>query len=169
MGADFRVFRGCCARATRLAARRAEPLFLLACAVLRSRPNKTRFFRSRTRLSVDFDRLGALPDAPGRSFWRPGVPLGILLAFPGRGKDAPGRSRDAPETLPRSIRDALGRHEASRKGPEINFGSILGALRAPRDRFSIDLCDEFRSLLRASCPANGIALYGSAHRRTHAA
>ena len=36
LGADFRVFRGCYARATRLAARRAEPLFLLA-GVVRNR------------------------------------------------------------------------------------------------------------------------------------
>ena len=93
-GSIFEVFRGCIARATRLAARRAEPLFLLAGAVLsrvrrlyrktknrrkstknRSddasrtrRARKTRFFRSRTRLGVDFGRPSALPSAPGRPF-----------------------------------------------------------------------------------------------------
>ena len=36
LGPIFIVFRGCIARATRLAARRAEPLFLLAGALLRS-------------------------------------------------------------------------------------------------------------------------------------
>ena len=63
-----------------------------------NRAKKTRFFRSRTRLGVDLGRLGALPDAPRRSFWRPGSRLGIFRALPGRARDAPGRSRDAPET-----------------------------------------------------------------------
>ena len=124
LGPIFVVFRGCIARATRLGARRAEPLFLLAGAALsrvrrlcrksenqqKSTKNrsddalrmsctkKTRFFRSRTRLGVDFGRLGALPGAPGRHFWRPGAPLATLRALPERAGDAPGRSRDAPET-----------------------------------------------------------------------
>ena len=45
-----------------------------------SRAKKTRFFRSRTRLGVDFGRLGALPDAPGCPCWCPGAPLGTLRA-----------------------------------------------------------------------------------------
>ena len=123
-GSIFEVFRGYIARATRLAARRAEPLFLLACAVLRrvrrlcektenrqkstknrfdnalqtGRATKTRFVRSRARLGVEFGRLGALLNAPGRTFWRPGVPLVIPWALPGRAGDAPRRSRDAPKT-----------------------------------------------------------------------
>ena len=106
------------------AGRRAEPLFLLAGAVRNthfavcekdgnrrksstnrsddasrtSRAKKTRFFRSRARLGVNFGRLGALPDAPGRPCWRPGAPLETLRAFPGRAGDTPRRSRDAPET-----------------------------------------------------------------------
>ena len=161
-GSIFEVFRGCIARATRLAARRAEPLFLLAGAVLsrvrrlcrktknrrRSTKNrsddasrtrrarKTRFFRSRTRLGVDFGRLSALPSAPGRPFWRPGAPLATLRALPRRAGDAPGRS----EMLPRRLRDALGRHGVSGEGPRSNFESILGAPRRLRgsifDRFS---------------------------------
>ena len=90
-----------------------------------NRAKKTRFFRSRTRLGVDLGRLGALPDAPRRSFWRPGSRLGILRALPGRAGDAPGRSRDAPETPSR-------RPWAPRSVP-----------RGSRDRFSIDFeCPE---------------------------
>ena len=123
----FVVLRGCIARATRLAARRAEPMFLLTGAALsrvrrlcrktnnrrKSTKNrsdnasrthsaeKTRFFRSRTRLGVDFCLLGMLPGAPGRPFWRPGAPLATLRTLPRRAGDAPGRSRDAPETSSR--------------------------------------------------------------------
>ena len=135
-GSILEVFRGCIARATRLAARRAEPLFLLT-GVVRNRhfalcektenrqksaknrsddasrtrsARTTRFFRPRMRLGVDFGLLGALPDAPGRPFWRPGAPLATLRTLPRRAGDAPGRSRDAPETpsgrswTPRGVR-----------------------------------------------------------------
>ena len=108
----------------RLAARRAELLFLLAGAALsrvrrlrrkaENRPKstkhrsddasrtrsaeKTRFSRSRTRLGVDFGRLGALPGAPGRPFWRPGAALATLRTLPRRAGDAPGRSSDGSGT-----------------------------------------------------------------------
>ena len=148
------------------AARRAEPLFLLAGAVLsrgfrlrrktenrrKSTKNrsdnasrthsaeKTRFFRSRTRLGVDFGLLGMLPGAPGRPFWRPGGPLATLRTLSRRAGDAPRRSRDAPETLPRRLRDALRRHGVSGEGPGTDFQSILGAPRCLPgsifDRFS---------------------------------
>ena len=65
-----------------------------------SHTKKHRFFRSRTRPGVDFGRLGALPDAPGRPFWRPAAPLGTLRALPGRAGDAPRCSQDAPESPP---------------------------------------------------------------------
>ena len=63
-----------------------------------NRAKTTRIFCSRTRLGVDFGRLGALPGAPGRPFWRPGAALATLRTLPRRAGDAPGRSRDTPET-----------------------------------------------------------------------
>ena len=161
LGADFRVFRGCYARATRLAARRAEPLFLLTGAALsrvrrlcrknknrrNSRKNcsdntsrthsaeKTRFFRFRTRLGVDFGLLGMLPGAPGRPFWRPGGPLATLRTLSRR-------AGDAPETLPRRSRDAFGTLLDATGCPERVPGPIFSRVWVPRgvsrDRFSID-------------------------------
>ena len=81
--------------------RRAESLFLLAGAALQrirmfreqvENPRemttfrserglrvgcvkKSRFFRSQTRLGVNFGGSGAIPGALGRSFWHPGVSL----------------------------------------------------------------------------------------------
>ena len=141
-GAAFVAFQGCITRATRLAARRAKPLFLLTGAVLsrvrqlcneaenrrksmarRSndasrtrRARKARFFRSRMRFGVDLGRLGALPGVPGRSFWRPVVSLEALQALPRRAGDASRRSRDAPGT-------PLG----TSGRPENDFESILGS------------------------------------------
>ena len=104
-----------------------------------NRAKKTRFFRSRTRLGVDLGRLGALPDAPRRSFWRPGSRLGILRALPGRAGDAPGRSRDAPETpsrrpwaprsVPRGSRDRFSiDFECPKASPGIDFRSIFAMI-----------------------------------------
>ena len=45
----------------------------------------------------------------------------------GRFRGSPGTPRDAPEMLPRRLRDALERHGASREPPELEFDSILGA------------------------------------------
>ena len=130
----FVVFRGSVARASRFAARRAEPLFLLAGAVLqrvrclsdqaqsRRQSSKirienasrscctgnTRFFRFQTCLGIDFGRFGVLPDDPGRSLWRSWAPLWTPWALSGRTEDSPRRSRDALQTFPRSVRDALG-------------------------------------------------------------
>ena len=165
-GSIFVVFRGCIARVTRLAVRSAEPLFLLAGAVLsrvrrlcrktenRSKSTKNRsdgatrtscvkkarFFRSRTRLGVDFVRLGALPDLPGRSFWRPGAPLGTLRALPGHAGD-----------VPRCIQDA--------------FGTLLGATGRPESipgpfstRFWMRFCAQsgrIRRLPAPECANNG--------------
>ena len=124
LGPIFVAFRGCITRASRLAARRAKPLFLLAGAVLsrgrrlcnnaenrrksmahRSddasrtrRARKTRFFRSRVRLGIDFGHLGALPVVPGHSFWRPGVSLGTLWRLPGRAGETSRHSRDDTRT-----------------------------------------------------------------------
>ena len=145
-GSIFEVFRGCIARATRLASRSAEPLFLLTGAALsrvrrlcrknknrrKSTKNrsdnasrthsaeKTRFFRSRTRLGVDFGLLGMLPGAPGRPFWRPGAPLATLRTLPRRAGDAPERSRDAPEM------------------PSGCSWTPRGVWRGSRERFSLD-------------------------------
>ena len=124
LGPIFVAFRGCITRASRLAARRAKALFLLAGAVLSRRrrlcnnaenrrksmahrsddalrtrrARKTRFVRSRMRLGIDFGHLGALPVVPRHSFWRPGVSLATLRALPGCAGDASRRSRNAPGT-----------------------------------------------------------------------
>ena len=165
-GSIFEVFRGCIARATRLAARRAEPLFLLTGAALsrvrrlcrknknrrKSTKNrsdnasrthsaeKTRFFRSRTRLGVDFGLLGMLPGAPGRPFWRPGGPLATLRTLSRR-------AGDAPETLPRRSRDAFGTLLDATGCPERVPGPIFSRFWVPRgvsrDRFSIDFHRDF--------------------------
>ena len=135
----FIVFRGCVGRAIPLAARRGEPSFSLAGAALSrvrrlcrriairpksmkkysddaSQPSSAkghRFLHSRMPLGVAFGRPGALPDAPGRSFWRPGVPLGTLRTIPGHAGDVPRRSRSAfaasPERSgePWDVRDRL--------------------------------------------------------------
>ena len=168
----FVVFRGCIAHATRLAARRAEPLFLLAGALLRSvytfsdkpekrqkstenrserpartsRANKTRFFRFRSRVGVDFHCLGALPDAAGHrksvSFFLPGRFGGLS----GCSWDAPGRSQGASGSLwiipgsslsasgcPRTLRTAiLGGFWVRRRPPSGHFASIVDALGAAR-------------------------------------
>ena len=158
-GSIFEVFRGCIARATRLAARSAEPLFLLTGAALSRvgrlcRKNKIdnnrrkivlTMLRERTeRRKLDFSALGrdlvsilvssacsqALP------FWRPGAPLATLRKLPQRAGDAPGRSRDTPEThlgrswTPRGVRRGSRERFSPDSGtpevsPGINFRSIF--------------------------------------------
>ena len=76
---------------------------------------------------------GALSGVPGRP-WRPS----------GHSRSAPGTLQDAPETLPRRLRDALGRRGASRETPSTDFESILGAPSRSRDRFCIDFRIDFR-------------------------
>ena len=63
------------------------------------------------------------------------APPGALSGFPGCpwrvsvcSRDAPRRSRHAPEPLPRDRRNALGCHGASRAGSATDFDSILGDL-----------------------------------------
>ena len=53
--------------------------------------------------------------------------LGRTWGPSGRSRGAPGMPRDAPEALPRCLRDASGSCGSSREGPGINFGSILHA------------------------------------------
>ena len=92
---------------------------------------------------------GVLSDVPVRS-WRPSR----------HSRGAPRTLRDAPKTLPRRLRDALGRVGVSERVP----GAILYRFWVPRGvsgyRFSIAFCDDFRFILRASWPANGITLDG---------
>ena len=57
---------------------------------------------------------GGLSGVPGRP-WR----------LSGHSRGALGTLRDAPETLPRHLRDALGRHGVSGEGPRSDFESIL--------------------------------------------
>ena len=159
LGAEFRVFRGCYARATRLAARRAEPLFLLAGVVRNrdfafgektenrqtsskncsdgparpSRATKTRFFRSRRRISVEINCLGALPGAPGHSEKAPVFHRDTFWDSPGAPGALPGRIEDAPDRA----WELLVRFGVPRDAPERDFGSILGAPESPRGRFSV--------------------------------
>ena len=134
LGPIFVLFRGCSACATRLAAQRAEPLFLLAGAVLsrvrrlcrqiENPPKLTKnwssdaswtdcaqkvvFFRFRAWLSNDFWRLGTLPNLSRRSFWCTEPPSGTLRTLLERAGDVPRRSRDAC----RMLVDVLGRPES---------------------------------------------------------
>ena len=161
-GSIFVVFRSGLARATRLAGRRAEPLFLLAGAVLwrvrrldeksenrrrlatyrsdiasqTSCTRTTQSVRSRTRLGVDFGRLGVLPGGPGHSVWRPRPLLGTLRALPGRAEDAPRLSRDAPETPSGCSWAPRGVPRVSREQFWIDFGCPPGISQHP---FSINL------------------------------
>ena len=92
--------------------------------------------RKRTaQKKIDFSVLGCdsawiLVDSarfrvvPGDLSGIPGRTRGASWRSPG----APGMPRDAPETIQRRLRDALGSCRASREGSRINFGSILGAL-----------------------------------------
>ena len=87
--------------------------------------------------------LASIWAASARSRTLPGALSGVpghAWGSSGRSRDAPGTPQDAPETLPRPLRDALGRHEASREGPGTDFRSILSAPRPPQgsifDRFS---------------------------------
>ena len=102
-----------------------------------SRAKKTRFFRLRTRLGVDFRRLGPLRSVPGRLFGRPGPSLGTLLELASGARR--GRSRDAP----RRLWDVPERHWASRVGPGTEFRSNLRAPGMLRDRFWIDFRVDF--------------------------
>ena len=136
-----------------VAARRAEPLFLLAGVVRNrdfafyekaknqrkssrnrsdrpartSRAKKTRFFRSRWRIGVDFNCLGALPGAPG-------PPKSIFCFHKDIFEDSPGTpgtARDTSKASLRRSRHALGDHRASQEGPGIDFDSILDAPESP--------------------------------------
>ena len=82
-----------------------------------------------------------------RSRTLPGVLSGVSgrpWRLSGRSWGAPGTPRDAPETLPRRLRDALGRHGASREASGTDFASILGAPSRSRDRFCIDFRVDFQ-------------------------
>ena len=50
---------------------------------------------------------------------------------------------DAPETLPRRLRDALGRHGVSGEGPGNDFLRFWGSRGVSGDRFPIDFRDDF--------------------------
>ena len=141
-------------RATRLTERRAEPLLLLTgtalsrvcrlCRKAKQDENRRKIaptmLRERTaQRKLDFSIPGrdlvsilvssvcsqacqdALSGVPGYP-WRPS----------GRSRGAPGMLRDAPETLLRRLRDALGRHGVSGEGPGNDFSSILGVPRCLR-------------------------------------
>ena len=77
--------------------------------------------------------------------------LGRAWRLSGHSRRTPGTLRDAPETLPRRLRDALGRHGVSREGPSSDFESILvapGRLRGSIfGRFSLCFLIDFASEL----------------------
>ena len=78
---------------------------------------------------------GAPPGVPGRS-WEPS----------GRFRGVPGAPRDASETLPGCLPNALGHHGASREGRGIDFESILDASGQLRAALGIDLGSIFKRL-----------------------
>ena len=92
------------------------------------RTQKIRFFGSRRRLGVDFDRPEALPGAPGRSSWRSGPPLGPLRALPGRCRDDPGTIPGHVENAPDGPWELLGRQGV----PGRLLGAILSRFWVPR-------------------------------------
>ena len=98
-----------------------------------------------------------------------GCPPKVFLGLPRPPRASPGRS----ETLLKRTRDAFGTLFDSTGRPERVPGAILGRFWVPRcvtrDRLSIDFREDFRSILRARRPANGITLDSSTHRRAHAA
>ena len=145
---------------------RAEPLFLLAGAVLskvrslcRQIENplkltqnwssnaswtdcaqKVVFFRFRAWLSNDFGRLGTLPNLSRRSFWCPEPPSRTLRTLLERAGDVPRRSRDACRTL----WDVMGR-------PENLPGLIWSRFWVSRNRFCTSVCTTLQnSLIQSS-------------------
>ena len=119
-------------------------------------------------------------DATWHRFWwprrAPGRSRAIFLPSRGALGDPPGTPEvhwGHPETLPRRSRDAFGtlwgatiRAERVQK-PIFGRFWVAGGLSV--DRFSINVYDDFQSILQASWPVNGITHYGDAHRRTHTA
>ena len=99
-----------------------------------SRATKTRVVHSRTRLGVDFGRLGALPGVLSGVSGHPSGPSG-------RSWGVPGMPRDARKTLPRCLWNTLERHGVSRDRFFIRFW-------VPRDlsrgRSSLDFHVHFR-------------------------
>ena len=71
----------------------------LRCSFAHEPHEKNVFFHSWTRLSIDSGCLGALPDAPRRSFWPRRTALQTLRVLPEHARDAPRRSKDTPGTL----------------------------------------------------------------------
>ena len=116
-------------------------------------------------------------DATWHRFWSPrrapGRSWAIFLASKGALGDPPGGPEarwGRPEKLPRRFRDAFGTPLGATIRAERVQGQICdrfwvsGGLSS--DRFSIDLSDDFRSILQASWTVNGITHYSDAHRRT---
>ena len=98
----------------------------------------------------------APPGVPGRS-WEPS----------GRSRGVPGAPRDASETLPGCLPNALGHHGASRECRGIDFESILGAPGQLRAALGIDLGSIFRHWPKKSISLsvwNRLAYRCSKHR-----
>ena len=88
---------------------------------------KHRFFRSRWWIDVDFNCLGALPDASGH----PKSVFFFQKDIFGDSPGAPGTARVASKAPPSRSRHALGDLRASQEGPGIDFDSILDAPESP--------------------------------------
>ena len=153
--AIFVVFRGRFARASRCAARWAEPLFLLTGAVLQRvrtlcenaktrqnattnrnavafrarRADRTRNFPFRRQLGTEVGRFGALPTAPGRLYWRPWTHRAALGGRLGLARGDPTALRGAPGT-------SLGRPRWLERVPRSMLGDSGLMLRQFLVRFS---------------------------------
>ena len=107
--------------------------------------------------------LASILIASARSRVFPGARSGVperSQGLLGRSRGTPGTPQDTPKTLPRRLRDALGRQGMSREGPGSDFESILMPRGVSGDRFLIDSRDAFRLISRASWSASGITLDG---------
>ena len=110
-------------------------------------------------------------------------PIRSTPEWHGTPRDAPRCQRDTTSRHETTRRDATGRHKSPRDASEMPWGRPWAQRFVPRgsrdrsvidfgsgglasDRFSIDLSDDFRSILQASWTVNGITHYGNAHRHT---
>ena len=102
------------------------------------RAQTTRIFRSRRRIGVEINCLGALPDAPEHPQKSVLFSQGHFLGLSGRSRDRPCRFQGAPESLPARSR----RPQGVPRGSWNRFRLDFGCPRESRDRFYTDFCVE---------------------------
>ena len=146
-------------------ARVGEPLILLTGAVLwrlrrlykkpeNRQKSKDKSLRRRfANKNIEFcgpgSDVASILAAPKHSRAFPGAPPGVpgrSCEPSGRSRGVPGAPRDASETLPGCLPNALGHHGASREGRGIDFESILGAPGQLRAALGIVLGSIFKRL-----------------------